>query len=125
MTPELRDEIIVELRKVRAPAKVARNLGIDLSDVLTVSDEIGGAGRRLRQEHNGGLGQEALIPFTVARKRAMQNWDNTDPDIAKARADYEAGTHEMCTGRDGDWLILYSIPRQKVAPRPAYFTPEI
>lgn len=33
--------------------------------------------------------------------------------IARARADYEAGTHEMLQGRDRDWFIQYSIPRKK------------
>lgn len=120
----LEQEIVAELRKVRAPAKVARNLGLDIRTVLFVSDKIGGASRNNRPETYGGRGRPDLAPYYVSRKRAYQAWDNSDPDIAAARAAYEAGTHEMVTGRDGDWLILYSIPRNKVQPRPDYFKPE-
>lgn len=122
---DLKQEIITELRRVRAPAKVARNLGLDLALVLQVSDEIGGVRRTSRAEQYEGWGRPELRDFVVDRKRAYQAWDNTIPNIATARANYEAGTHEMCTGRDGDWLILYSIPRDRVAPRPDYFRPEI
>lgn len=125
MNPELKSEILAELRKVRAPAKVARNLGLNLRVVLDVVDEIGGVGAMSREERWGGLGRPELQKYTVARKRAYQTWDNDDSKVAKARADYEAGTHEMCTGRDGNWLILYSIPRQKVEPRPDCFKPQV
>lgn len=33
--------------------------------------------------------------------------------IELARTNYEAGTHEMVQGRDRDWILQYSIPRQK------------
>src|SRR5690606_36861682 len=34
--------------------------------------------------------------------------------IAKARRDYEAGTHEMVQGKDPrGWYVLFSIPRKK------------
>lgn len=36
-----------------------------------------------------------------------------DAAIAVARANYEAGTHEMVQGRDRGWFIQYSIPRKK------------
>jgi hypothetical protein len=121
---DLKSEILAELRKVRAPAKAARNLGLDLRLVLQVSDEIGGMGRNSRVEQYDGWGRPSWQPFIVARKRAHQAWDNTIPEIAKARLDYEAGTHNMCTGRDGDWLILYSKPQARVTPRPDYFKPE-
>lgn len=122
---DIRQEIITELRRVRAPAKVARNLGLDLSLVLQVSDEIGGVRRTSRSESYDGWGRPELRGFAVDRRRAYQAWDNSIPEIANARADYEAGTHEMCTGRDGDWLIMYSIPRTRVTPRPDYFRPEM
>lgn len=125
MNPELKSEILAELRKVRAPTKVARNLGVDLRMVLGVVDEIGGIRAMNREERWGGFGRPELKKYTVARKRAYQTWDNNDPKITKARKDYEAGTHEMCTARDGNWLILYSIPRKKVEPRPDYFKPQM
>lgn len=125
MTPELRKEIEIELRKVRAPAKVARNLGISLVDVLIVSDDIGGISRHIRPATYDGEGRPELRQFMMARKRANVPWDNDEPAIAEARRRYEAGTHTMCTGRDGEWLILYSIPLRKRDPKPDYFIPEI
>lgn len=125
MNIEIRKEIIDELRKVRAPAKVSRSLGVDLKLVLQVSDEIGGLSYFSHEEKHDGDGRPELVKYTVAKKRAYQVWDNEDKAIEKARADYEAGTHEMCTGRDGSWLILYSIPRQKASPRPNYFALEV
>lgn len=124
MNIDIEDEVIRELRKVRAPAKVARNLGIDLRSVLEIADKTGGSSRTSREEQFEGEGRPELRQFLVARKRAHHEWDNEDPLIAQARADYEAGTHEMATGRDGDWLILYSIPRNRPQPRPNYFRPE-
>lgn len=125
MTPELRLEIVAELKKIRAPSKVARNLGVDIRLVLPIADELAGNPRVLREEQFGGWGSPEFRDFAVARKRAHETWDNSTPAIAEARAAYEAGTHDMCTGRDGDWLILYSIPQQRVTPRPDYFRPEI
>lgn len=47
------------------------------------------------------------------------HWPTEDADkITLAKLRYEAGTHEMCQGRDKDWFILYSIPRKvPCAPR--------
>ena len=125
MTSELKTEIELELRKVRAPGKVSRNLGIDIRLVLEVADELAGTPRRVREEIYDGYGRPDIRQYLVGRKRATDVWDNTNPTIAAARAAYEAGTHDMATGRDGDWLLLYSIPQRKVTPRPDYFKPEI
>lgn len=126
VTPELRAEIIAGLRKLRSPSKVMRATGIDLRIILPIADELAGMPRVVREEVHGGYGRPEVRDHLVARKRAHETWDNTNPDIAAARAEYEAGTHEMTTGRDGDWLLLYSIPRQKPAePRPDAFKPEI
>lgn len=52
----------------------------------------------------------------------LGGWDNKDPAIVEAREKHDAGTHEMCRARDGDWLILYAIPRKRPAVRHApYF----
>jgi hypothetical protein len=126
LTPAVRAEIVAELRKVRgASSKVAKNLGYPLTIVLEVKDEMDSIPRTIREEQFGGFGRPELRDHVVARKRAHESWDNTDPAIANARNAYEAGSHDMCTGRDGDWLILYCIPQQKVTPRPDYFRPEV
>lgn len=124
ITPEIRQEIVAELRKTRAPGKVARSLGIDIRLVLPIADELSGLPRTSHEERFGGYGRPELSEFLVGRKRAHETWDNSDPLIAGARDAYEAGTHDMATGRDGDWLLLYSIPKRRVTPRPAYFQPE-
>lgn len=125
ITSDLKKEITDELRRVRAPAKVARNLGVDIRIVLQVVDDSGGFANVSRAEVHGGYGRQELRQFFVARKRAYQPWDNSTPEIAAAREAYEAGTHDMATGRDGAWLILYLFPRNTVTPRPGYFDPEI
>lgn len=124
LTPEVRDEILRDLRKTRAPARTAKNTGYPIRLVLQVQEE-DNYPRPFREEQYGGLGRPEMQQYTVARKRAWEVWDNTNEVIAEARANYEAGTHEMVTGRDGDWLILYMIPRKKREPnREGYFQPE-
>jgi hypothetical protein len=121
----MREEIIRALRKFRSPSKVSRTTGYDIRIILPINDELNGTPRTVRQEQFGGFGRPELTDFIVGRKRAHETWDNTAPTIAEAREAYEAGTHDMVTGRDGDWLILYSIPQRRVTPRPDYFRPEI
>jgi len=124
LTKEVRDEIAADLLKTRAPSRTAKNLGYSIQLVLEVAEEESRPRSRYT-ERFGGLGRPELARYTVARKRVWDlGWDNKSGSISKARADYEAGTHEMATGRDGEWLILYSIPRTKVEPRPNYFLPE-
>lgn len=123
VTPEVRAEIAGLLRRVRSPSKVVRLTGYDIRLVLQVHDEEV-ENRVTREERHGGYGRPELQAYAVARKKADAAWDNSIPAIAEARAAYEAGTHIMITGRDGDWLILYLIPQRRVTPRPDYFRPE-
>lgn len=122
--PELYKEIKDALRTLRSPSKVSRKLGIDIRFILPIADEESAYLKSGHEERFGGLGRPELQSFIVGRKKAMEVWDNTDPLIAQARSDYEAGTHDMVSGRDGAWIILYSIPRDTVTPRPNYFKPE-
>lgn len=124
LTPEIREEILHDLRKTRAPARTSRSTGYPIRLVLQVAEEDNHP-RTVREEVYGGLGRPELQQFTVGRKRAWEAWNNEEPAIAEARSQYEKGTHEMVTGRDGDWLILYAIPRKHRDPnRAGYFTPE-
>jgi hypothetical protein len=72
-----------------------------------------------------GFGDPNKKKFLVARNLAKESWDNGRPEVADARAKYEAGTHDMATGRDGPWLLLYSFPRAVARPHPNYFLPTI
>ena len=75
------------------------------------------------EEQNGGRGRESLQKYIVSRTLAGAAWPELDREIIeKARLDYDAGVIEMCQGRDGDWIILYAIPRTKVTERHPYFT---
>lgn len=124
LTPEVREEIARDLRKTRAPARTAKNLAYPIRLVLEVVEEEKQP-RPFREEKYEGLGLPNMQQYIVARKRPWELWDNKVDPVLTARADYEAGTHEMLTGRDGDWLILYSIPRKVVAKdRQNYFQPE-
>lgn len=119
-----REEIIAEFRRVRSPFKVAKNLGLDVKIVWAVVDENPEA-LSARAERYGGEGRPDLQPFIVGKKKVGTAWDNNDPAIAKARADYEAGTHDMMTHRDGAFEFLVSRPQKRATPRPDYFKPEI
>jgi hypothetical protein len=60
----------------------------------------------------GGWGRPELQKFVVTRVRAGDDWPLfAHYEIEKARQDYDLGLSEMCQGRDGQWIILYSIPR--------------
>jgi hypothetical protein len=127
-TPEVREEILRAYKQNPqrfSPFKASKAIGVPMSIVLEVVEA---NKERLTQssEVHGGMGRPELQIFMVARKRGMgSQWDNTSPAILSARQTYMDGTSEMCTGRDGPWHILYSIPRNRPAkPRPNYFTPE-
>lgn len=126
LTPEIEAEIVAKYRQTRSPFKTAHAVGVNVDDVFKViddkSDQLTAA-----PERHGGLGRPDIQQFTVARRRVAQlGWDNDDPKIVQARQDYETGTHIMATGRDGAWLILYSIPRKgRPDPMPDYFLPEV
>lgn len=70
-----------------------------------------------------GYGRPELRPYLIARRTKHEPWDN-QATIASAREEYDAGTIEMCQGRDGDFLLLYRIPRKVPAKPRAYFSGE-
>jgi hypothetical protein len=117
-------DVLYEWRRLkRSPYKVAKAVGISTRDVLEI---ISDHGHKISEhiERHDGMGRHELREFLVARKLAADSWDNDNPVIAGARADYEAGRVELATGRDGRWLLLYAIPRKRRQPRPNYFKPE-
>lgn len=71
-----------------------------------------------------GRGRPELWKYIVAIRSVFETlgWRNNDKAIIKAREDYDAGKVELCTGRDGENLILYAIPRKVIAKgRKPYF----
>jgi len=66
---------------------------------------------------------------SVARRKLFQPWPKTGPEgaaVGLARARYEAGTHDMAQGWEGNGAgrtcVLYSIPLKRPARgREGYF----
>jgi len=116
----LDQDIKEEFAKHRSIFRCARALGVTLDRVTQVVGEKNFQTEK-RPAQYGGRGRPELEQFIVATKGADEAWDNTQPELVDCRADYEAGTHEMCQGRDGDVTIQYSIPRTRNQPRPGYF----
>ena len=124
LSQEVIDDVLHEYRRTRSPFRTATATGIDVKLVWQIVDQHSDKLSSF-SERNGGLGRPEMQRYLVARRQVTaRQWDNDLPEIAKARANYESGTIEMMTGRDGGWLILYAIPRKKTSPRQDYFKPE-
>lgn len=123
-SPEAEEVILRSFRKTESPFKVATETGYPIEYVWEVIDDHPEALIEFAERH-GGEGRPELLIYRVARIRVSEQWDNSDPAIAQARANLEEGTHTMCTGRDGGWRLLYSIPLKVPTPRPNYFQPEV
>lgn len=66
------------------------------------------------------LGRASLRPFLIAFKKPGQDWTSSEV-IKDARRKFDAGTHEMFQGRDGEYCLQYLRPR-KVPTKPrSYF----
>lgn len=121
-SPEVVDEVLQSYRRLRSPYKVARELGYAPVLVWQII-ELHADTLTLPVERWDGRGRPELEQHLVAKmKPGASSWDNAIPEIAEARRRFEAGTHTMATGRDGRWLLLYSIPLRKPQPaRPDFF----
>jgi hypothetical protein len=121
----LRQDVVEEYRRTRSYFRVGKALNISMMKVRAIlGDEPEPEPMKSREALYGGVGRPEMEKYTVCIKHVNEAWDNQDA-CAKARADYEAGTHELATGRDGDNLILYAIPRAVPQPRPNYFSASI
>ena len=85
--------------------KAARNLDFDLDAAkLRLND------RRRVSEIT--LGRVSLRKYIVAYRSIYGDWPREFREaLADARKKFDAGTHEMCQGRDGQHIIQYLIPR--------------
>lgn len=123
LTPDQTDKIIDAYKRLKSPFRVAKLLTLDVQQVWDVIEEnperVAAVASRF-----GGDGRPELLPYLAARRKVSDpSWDNDSVEIQQARADFEAGTHNMVTGRDGNWLLMYMIPQERVTPRPDYFRP--
>lgn len=58
------------------------------------------------------LGRPEMRKYIVAYRHVSRDWPyQSREDLADARRKHDAGTHEMCQGRDAEWIIQYLIPR--------------
>lgn len=121
--PDIEKQLMKQYRRTKSPFKAAKAVGISVADAWPIIDKYKDD---MFEERHGGLGRPELRPHIVTtRLSSERDWDNDDPAVRRARAQHEAGTHILTTGRDGRTLILYAIPRSgRKDPRPDYFTTE-
>lgn len=72
-----------------------------------------------------GWGKISKQPFIISRRHALEpHWPLSSFELIKEhRRLHDMGRTNLCQGRDGVWLILYSFPLNPAAPatRPPYF----
>lgn len=117
----LDEDIREEFKKHRSVFRTARALGITLDRVSKALVQDLHLEIKNPSEYDG-WGKPELRHYVVARKHITEQWDNEEIQIKTARSLFEKGTHELVNGRDGDWNLLYSIPRAVSQPRPNYFS---
>lgn len=119
-------EIREEYANHRSLFKTAKKLGLDISYVKLVVESMPEEVKPdLTACRWDGFGDPEKKQFLVARNPADRSWDNNRPEVSDAREAFEAGTHDMATGRDGPFLLLYMFPRAVRTPRPNYFNPVV
>ena len=72
--------------------------------------------------HEYTLGHPELRKYIIAYRHVFRDWPKTSQEVLRdARQKFDAGTHEMCQGRDGDYIIQYLIPRLKPCKERGFF----
>lgn len=126
ITETLLETLKQELKspKAQTPVRIANQFGVPVSLVRFISEELPTGTSKFEQHSEDGFGRAELRQYIVARKLAAGQWAREDQEaIDKARQDYDDGKSEMVQGRDGDFVIQYSIPRRRQARRDyPYFT---
>lgn len=99
--------------------KVAEELGLSLDEFVS---ELGSKFipspsmyPMRRRTPPADLGKDSMRKYIVSIRHVDSSvWPREDQiKIDDARNMWEAGTHEMCQGRDRGWFILYLIPRKQ------------
>ena len=98
---------------------VARNIKVSVITLKNI-DVILNKKHSLTEE---GLGPKHLQQYIIARRHVddQDGWNNKDPKIVYAREAYNRGEVELMTGRDGNILNLYLIPRVTKGIKRNYF----
>lgn len=109
-------KILEALQTSRNPHEIAEALDVKVADVRTVM-------RNCELEDLPGWGNPKLQPWIISRRRA---WEGSWPTRHAARLSdhkrmHDQGTTTMCQGRDGDYIIQYSILSRRPIKRAAYF----
>lgn len=129
MTQAVREMVHKELHSAASDGSIARRYSLTLEEVRQEREAIGLARPSYRPvEEYSKLIPARLRPYVVCVKGLHDPWPN-DGSERKARADYDAGITEMCTGRyaiddepSHDLLALFSIPRSKPIDRDPWFS---
>lgn len=108
---------------------VARELGISADECRRAFPQSAVSVREVDDPQPGkdqhgrpNVGRKAMRDHIVSVRHALAPWPEADRStIVRARRKYDAGTHYMATGRDGNWIILYSWKRRKAVPPRSYF----
>ena len=103
------DKIMDKLKEYNGDyGRVARELHIEIDNIRAI--EVQRTGKYGYTSE--GRGRPELQKYIVSIINVRGEWNNDDPAIKAARAQYDAGNAESVIGRDGMNLILYSIPRK-------------
>lgn len=119
ITQTLIDELQRELQGNRPnPVKIAARYGVPAGLVRFIMQESPSPNTEFVKHSTDGWGKKELRPWLVSRKASGDAWPEADKEkIEKAREAYDDGITEMCQGRDGDFILLYSIPRKRPVKR--------
>lgn len=113
------ETLIVELqRELKGnrpnPVRIAARYGVPAAMVRYIMQESPSPNTTFSKVSEDGWGQPNLRPYLVSRKAAGDGWPEEDKEkIEVERENYDDGISEMCQGRDGDFILLYSIPRKR------------
>lgn len=117
-----------ELEKTKNPSLVARRFGLNYMVFLEHQKRTTAAAKIVEEvvdepEDITELSKKGLENYVIAIKRAADPFwpEKYEAAIEDARKKYDAGTHEMFTGRKSGWFVLYSQPRLVSAKPRNYF----
>ncbi len=78
---------------------------------------------RKQPEYLEGWGRPSLHPYIISRRHCQApRWPVEDANrIYEHKKLHDDGKVTMCQGRDGEWILQYSIPNTPPVKRSAYF----